>query len=143
MLHLGVSWALGLRAHLSLIIFPTIILLHSTISHWLCSSYIFLSHFLLVLLYLFSTPSADPPRFITWRMVTSFPLFIPWTWIWRPLAWKGHIIGESLGYFNAWEHVHPLLILTLWGSFVYAEGVHLYMCKKRIKNKNKHMCVCA
>ena len=37
----------------------------------------FLSHLLLVLLHLFSTLSGDPTQFITWRIVTSFPLSIP------------------------------------------------------------------
>ena len=34
---LEVSWVLDLQVHLSLIIFLTITLLHSIVSHWLCS----------------------------------------------------------------------------------------------------------
>ena len=72
-----------------------------------------LFYLLFVLLHILSTLSGDPPQFIIWRTVTSFPLFVPWILIWRPLAWEGHIIGESLWYFDAWEHIHPLLTLSL------------------------------
>ena len=40
-----------------------------------------LLHLLFVLLYILSTLSGDPPQFITWRIVTSFPLSILWTLI--------------------------------------------------------------
>ena len=40
-----------------------------------------LFYLLLVLLHILSTPSGDPPQFITWGIVTSFPLFITRTLI--------------------------------------------------------------
>ena len=74
--------SLRLQAHLSLIIFPI-----ASFSHYCIPSYLigcvlhllffFLSHLLLVLFHLFSILSGDPPKFITWSIVTSFPLFIP------------------------------------------------------------------
>ena len=118
-----------------------------------CLLHLFFSLFylLLVLLPLFSTLSGDHPQFITERMVASFPLSIPWTLIRRPLVWEGHLIGESLWYFSTWEHIHPLLILSLWGSFIYVKGmcIYIYVTKKKWKRKkmkekkNRLMCVCA
>ena len=117
-----------------------------------CLLHLFFSLFylLLILLPLFSTLSGDHPQFITERMVTSFPLSIPWTLIRIPLVWEGRLIGESLWYFSTWEHIHPLLILSLWGSFVYVQGmcICIYVIKKwkrkKMKEKkNRLMCVCA
>ena len=38
-----------------------------------------LSYLLLILFHILSTLSGDPPQFITWRIVTSFPLSTPQT----------------------------------------------------------------
>ena len=45
-----------------------------------------LFYLLLVLLHILFTLSGDPPRFITWRIVSSFPLSIPRTLIQRSLV---------------------------------------------------------
>ena len=73
---LEASWALDLQVHLSLIIFfyhRTTTFLHIPLVVFFISHYLF---YLLVLLHILSTPSGNPPQFITWGIVTSFPLFI-------------------------------------------------------------------
>ena len=153
MLHSGVLWVLDLRVHLSLIIFPTITLLHYSISFISFS----LFYLLLVFLHSLSTLSGDPPKFITWRIVTSFPLSIPQTLIQRSLVWEGHLVRESFCYIGTWQCVYPLWISSLGFICLCSGFVHLYICfkkkfwkkkseKKWMKweeNKNKHMCVCA
>ena len=144
MLHLGVSWALGLWAHLSLIIFPTITLLYSTISHWLCSLYIFFVSFSTCSVLSFLYPKCWSSSFyymedghiisIIYTMnidLKTLSLKRSYHWrefrvFWRLRARSSIIDLNSLG-----------LICLCWGY------VHLYICKKRIKNKNKHMCVYA
>ena len=71
-LEIGVSWVLDLQVHLSLIIFPTITLLHYSISFISFS----LFYLLLVFLYIISTWSGDSPQLIIWRIVASFSLSI-------------------------------------------------------------------
>ena len=66
--------------------FPTITLLHSIVSQWLFFIFSSLFQLLLVLFHIFSTLSGDPPQFITWRIVTSFPLSILWTLVQRFLV---------------------------------------------------------
>ena len=55
---LGVSWVLDLQVHLFPIIFPTITLMHSIVSHWLCS----LSFFFIIIISTtcFASYSLDP-----------------------------------------------------------------------------------
>ena len=73
---LEASWALDLQVHLSLIIFSyycATAFLHISLVVFFVSHSLF---YLLVLLHILSTPSGDLPQFITWGIVTSFPLFI-------------------------------------------------------------------
>ena len=78
-------WAYGC-IFLSLFFLPS----HYCIPSYLigCVIHLFFSLFyiLLFLLHILSTLSGDLPQFITWRMVTSLPLSIPWTLIQRPLV---------------------------------------------------------
>ena len=57
---------------------------HISLVMFFISSYLF--YLLLVLLHVLSTLSDDPPQFITWRIIISFPLFIPQTLIQRSLV---------------------------------------------------------
>ena len=58
---------------------------HITVFHHISLVVFFISsslfYLLLVLLHILSTLSGDLPQFITWRIVTSFPLSIPQTLI--------------------------------------------------------------
>ena len=54
-----------------------------------------LFYLLLVLLHILFTLSGDPPRFITWRIVTSFPLSIIRTLVQKSLVREDHLIRES------------------------------------------------
>ena len=93
------------------------------LSHYCNPSYligcVFSSFFFLCLIcYLFcfiffSTLSGDPSPFITWKIVTSFPLSTSWTLIQKSLVWEGHLVRESFCYLSAWECVYPLLISSL------------------------------
>ena len=67
---------------------------HISLVMFFISSYLF--YLLLVLLHVLSILSGDPPQFITWRIVISFPLSIPQTLIQRSLVWEGHLVKESL-----------------------------------------------
>ena len=97
-----------------------------------------LFYFLLVLLYLFSTLSGDLPPFITWKIVTSFPLSIPRTLIQRSLVWEGHLVRESFCYLSTWGCVYPLLLPSLGFICLCSRYVHLYICKKKkLKRKKK------
>ena len=73
---------------------------HSTTFHHISLVVFFISSFLfyplLVFLHILSTLSGNPLQFITWEIVTSFPLFIPQTLIQRSLVWEGHLIKEFL-----------------------------------------------
>ena len=73
---------------------------HTTAFHHISLVVFFISsslfYILFVLLHFLSTLSGDPPQFITWRIVTSFPLSIPQTLIQRSLVWEGNLIKESL-----------------------------------------------
>ena len=84
-----------------------------------------LFYLLLVLLHVFSTLSGDPPQFITWRIVTSFPLSIPRTLIQKSLVWEGYLVKESF-----WECTYPLLISYLGFICLCSGYAHLYICKK-------------
>ena len=102
-----------------------------------------LLYLLLVLLRILSTLSGDRPQFITWKIVTSFPLSIPRTLIQRSLVWEGHFVKESFCYLSTWGCVYPLLLSSLRFICLCSRYVHLYICKKKWKEKkNKHMCMC-
>ena len=127
---LKVSWALGLRVHLSLIFFSyhcITAFLH--ISLFVFFIYSSLFYLLLVLLPILSTLSGDPPQFIAWRIVTSFPLFVLRTLIQRSLVWEGHLIGKSFCYFITWECVYLLLVSSLEFICLCSRYMHLYVCK--------------
>ena len=131
---LGVSWALNLGAHSSHYLLSIITSLHFISSHWLYySSRLLYSVCCFVLHHFFPTPSGDPPQFITWRVVMSFPLSILRTLIQGSLVWESHIIRESLCYIDIWEHVYPFLTSSLWLLGLRSEHVYLYICKKKWK----------
>ena len=73
---------------------------HITAFHHISLVVFFISsslfYLLLVLPHILFTLSGDPPQFITWRIVTSFPLSILRTLIQRSLVWEGHLIRKSL-----------------------------------------------
>ena len=130
---------------------------HTTSFHHISLVMFFISslfYLLLILLHMLSTLSGDPSQFITWRIITSFPLFIPQTQIQRSLVWESHLVRESLCYFNTWECFYPLLISSL-GSFIYVQGMCIFiyvkkklekkwMNEKNEKEKRKiNTCVCA
>ena len=93
-----------------------------------------LFYLLFVLFPILSILSGDPSQFISWRMVTSFPLSIPRTLIQRSLVWEGHLVRESFCYLSPWECVYPLLISSLGFICLCSRYVHLHICKnKKIK----------
>ena len=112
-----------------------------------------LFYLLLVLLHILSTLSDDPPQFITWGIVTSFPLCIPRTLVQRSLVGEGHLVRDSFCYLSTWERVYPLLISSFgFILFMFRVCAFVYMYKKNEKKekrkkwnekKNKHICVCA
>ena len=118
---------------------------HSTAFHRISLVVFFISSFLfyllLVLLHILSTLSGDPFQFITWKMVTSFPLSITYTLLQRSLVWKDHLVRESF-----WECVYPLLISYLRLICLCSGYAHLYICKKKMmkwkKKKKTHVCMC-
>ena len=125
--------------HISLIIFSYH---HTTVFHHILLVVFFisflLSHLLLILLHLFSTLSGDPPQFIIWKTVTSFPLSIPQTLIQRPLVWEGYLIGESLWYFWCLRARPSIIDLIFLGLICFCSRcVHLYICKKNEQKKNE------
>ena len=142
MLCLGVSWSLGLWAHLSHY-FSIITLPHFFTSHCSCSSSYSWSYLLLVLLHLFSTLINVHPQFITWRIVTFFPLSIPRTLIWRALGWEGHLVRESLCYTSTWEYVYPFFDLIFEAHlFMFKVSVFEYMLKKKHTKKKIKISTC-
>ena len=134
---LRVSWALDLGARSSHYLCSP---LHHCISSHLTVRVIHHIFFILSTVRFTSssfTPWGDPPHFITWRVVMSFPLSIPRTLIQGSSVWEGHLIRLSLWYIDIWEHVYSFLIPSL-GSSLYvfrSFTVHLYVVKKK-KKKN-------
>ena len=133
---LGISWVLDLQTQLSLILFSYH---HITTFHHISLVVLFISsslfYLLLVLLHILFTLSDDPPRFITWRIVTLFSLSIPQTLIQRSLVWEGHLVRESFCYLSTWECVYPLLISSLGFICLCLGYVHLYIKKNERKRK--------
>ena len=118
---------------------------HSTAFHCISLVVFFisfsLSYLLLVLLHILSTLSGDPPQFITWGIVISFPLSIPQTLIQRSLVWEGHLVRESFCYLSTWGCAYPLLLSSLGFICLCSGYVHLYICKKNEKKIKISTCV--
>ena len=81
---------------------------HITAFHHISLVVFFISsslfYLLLVLPHILFTLSGDPPQFITWRIVTSFPLSILRTLIQRSLVWEGHLVKEIFLYIYTSAH---------------------------------------
>ena len=100
--------------------------------------FLLLLYLLLVLLRILSTLSGDRPQFITWKIVTSFPLSIPWTLVQRSLVWEGHLIRDSFCYLSTWERVYLLLISSLGLIlFMFKVCTFVYTSKKKMNEKKK------
>ena len=125
---LRVSWALDLGARSSHYLCSP---LHHCISSHLTVRVIHHIFFILSTIRFTSssfTSRGDPPHFITWRVVMSFPLFIPRTLIQGSLVWEDHIIRESSCYIDIWEYVILFLMSSLGISWLRSE--HVYLSKK-------------
>ena len=110
---LRVSWALDLRARSSHYLCSP---LHHCISSHLTVRAIHHIFFILSTVRFTSSsliPRGDPPHFITWRVVMSFPLSITRTLIQGSSVWEGHLIRLSLWYIDIWGHVYSFLIPSL------------------------------
>ena len=89
-----------------------------------------LFYLLLVLLHLLSNLSGDPPRFI--KIVTSFPLSIPQKLIKKSLVWEGYLVREFL------RVCLSIIDIVFEGFICLCLGyAHLYICKKKMKRKEK------
>ena len=117
---------------------------HTTAFHHFSLVVFFISfslfYLLFFLLHILSTLSGDPPRFITWRIVTSFPLSIPWTLIPKTLGlrrsshWREFIVLWRL------RGRPSIMDLIIFGAyFVHVQGmcICIYVKQKKTKNKNK------
>ena len=90
----------------------------------------FLFYLLLVLLHLLSNLSGDPPWFI--KIVTSFPLSIPQKLIKKSLVWEGYLVREFL------RVCLSIIDIVFEGFICLCLGyAHLYICKKKMKRKEK------
>ena len=109
---LVVSWALDLGAcFFSNCLFLSLHLCIFISSYWLCYSSL--------------PPCGDPPQFIIWRIVTSFPPSIS-----RTLR-RSSCQREFVCYLSTWGCVHLLSISSLGFICSRSGYAYLYICKKK------------